>query len=191
MSTVNLPPGGTWQQRQENVLGDALVMEDVSCNQPLLCTVTMGEPPSNGAATARIQTQSRGLYLKPDQSVEATVDMVDGAPRTLAVNGPWLTGTDSSTQPPVADTLQGDYGAIAHLRLHVTPGRYQRLLVVLVPRGGLTGALQADTAHMVSAGGGLVLINQRVVGPTMVDYDFTLPANSFAPVHFLVVPLLR
>ena len=112
-----------------------------------------------------------------------------GSPARSLSTAPGLKGQDHAVQPPRIDSLNGDYAAITHLRIQLTPGSFRRMLILMVPRGGEVGALVDGHAYRSEAGGALVLFNQVPDHPTTFTYDFSLPANTYAPVHFVFVPL--
>lgn len=192
-----LAAGGDWCDVIPAVLGDAILMADVETTSPLELTVAYtprgGAPPvASQPARPLKYTQSRGVYLRPDAAMEADFDMDAGGIRLLPIEREPLLGLDSSLGSPRPDRLKGNFGAITHIRLAVrrsTDGAFRRFLAILIPGGGSATALYNGQPRSLPVYHGLVLANQPVSDRLDFAYDYTLPANSFAPLYLLVMPL--
>jgi hypothetical protein len=162
--------------------------------------------------TQRTGSQARGLFDKPDVSVEANVDLSDMVPlryvfgqserdNRLGVleGGNWMTGVDT-TEPGHKDpqTNRGDFGGFTHFKAHVTadgPSKVRGAAFILVcggrkaavPRGGPGSGGSGGKVTVLSQWNGLVLARVRVGDD--FSYDFTLPPNSWAPMYMVAVPL--
>jgi hypothetical protein len=196
---IAIAPSGSYVQTSDVLQGlgqNGLLMSDVQCDVPLEVTVAMSSawrpPDSDLPALARRSTQSRGLYLQPDRTIETDFVLDRGVPQRWSYDGPWLSGSDASLGTPVSDTLNGNYGAIVHFQVHVhrrAESAFKRVALLLVPRGGPASAVVDGHGVLVPTQAGAVLCNQPVDVDATLRFEFSLAANNWAPVHLVCVPL--
>ncbi len=175
--TVTIPPGKTHHEGLQDLLGNGLFMADLTLDQPLDATVSMGAVDLNAPVQGKIFRQSRGLYLKPDRllTAQATLgtEILACEPLPQPLKGP--------------DELKGSYGALETLDFKVTSNSCRRALILLVPRAGYLGAVLDGQTYAINPYGALVLAELEL--PSRWKWVYSLPANSFAPNGILIVPV--
>ena len=169
-----------------------------------VCAVPSGGEIGSAPVVSRSGSQVRGLFQKPDTSIEAVVDVTEGTPTRLVFGGAqrdnpkgkldtgtYMTGTDTTGTSADPQTNRGDYGGITHLRITVkgTPQNHCVGATFVLVAGGRKAALlpvKDGKPVTVAQWGGLVLGRARS-GETFT-YDFSLPPNSWAPIYLLAIP---
>ncbi len=196
-SYLDSSPGGEGLEIRHpanNHFRNAVLMLDLKVDEPLGYEVAMveeGAPfPEGLEVTPLYKTQPRGIFLQPDRYEALEFELGGGQIRAATVMEDHLRGLDGERD----EVLKGNYGAVSHLNVTLKPdpeGNYRRVVGLLLARGGQLWTVVDGECKYAATHGAVVVLNQEVVEETEWSYDYTLPANSYAPVSLILIPVPR